>query len=126
MTTYIELGPRTQQGVADTTGNNTGNWTVTFAPQDLNTNMPFFEVYKVVIHGALGSTMSWYVEQNIWETTIAADDNAWDPTQPLLLRAGQSMFMYWSDPVSDNTPPKATIWLRYDQDIDANQRAAVS
>src|SRR6266702_2398900 len=126
MTTYVELGPRTKTGAADTTGNNAGKWTVTFAPADLNTNMPYYEVYKVIISGAAGSTMNWFVEQNIWEATIAADINAWDPQQPLVMRAGQTIYMYWSDLVTDNDPPDVTIWLRYDQDIDANQRAVVT
>lgn len=126
MSTYVELGARTKVGAADQTGNNKGNWTVVFDQAALNTNMPFFEVYKVVIHGADNSTMDWYVEQHIWETTVAADLNAWDPAQPLSVRAGQTIYMYWSDPVTDNTPPTATIWLRYDQEIEANQRAAFS
>jgi len=113
-------------GEADTTGNNEGNWTVTFAPAQLNTNMPFIEVYKVIIHGANGSSMDWFVEQNQWETTVAADNNAWDPQQPLTVRAGQTMYMYWSNPVTDNNPPTVTIWLRYDQDIEVNQRAAIT
>lgn len=121
---YVELGPRTQVGAADTTGNNKGNWTVVFAPEDLNVNIPYFEVYKVIIHGAAGSTMNWYIDNNIWETTVAADDNAWDPAQPLLLLPGKYMYFYWSDPTTDNTPPTVTIWMRYDPSIDANQRSA--
>lgn len=126
MTTYIELGQRTVVGKADTTGNNSGKWTIVFDQAVLNTNMPYYEIYHVVIHGANGSSMNWFVEQTQWETTVAADDNSWNPTQPLLMRAGQNIYMYWDDPVTDNTPPTATIWMRYDRDIDANERAAVS
>ena len=126
MTTYVELGPRTVVGLPDTTGNNKGNWTVTFDQSVLNTRMPYFEIYHAVIHGAAGSSMNWYVEQTLWESTVAADDNSWNPTQPLLMRAGQNVYMYWSDPVTDNTPPSVTIWLRYDRDIEANERAAAS
>jgi hypothetical protein len=97
-----------------------------FDPSELNTNMPYVEIYKVIIHGRAGSSMNWYLEQNIWETTLQAADNAWDPQQPLTVRAGQTVFMYWSNPVTDNTPPTVTMWLRYDQDIEANERAAVS
>lgn len=120
---YVELGSRTAKGVADTTGNNTGKWTVTFTPVELSVNIPYFEVYKVIIHGAANSTMNWFVDNNQWETTVAADDNAWDPAQPLLMMPGKNMYFYWSDPTTDNTPPTVTIWMRYDPSIDANQRS---
>lgn len=121
---YIGLGSRWKFGAADSTGENTGNWTIAFTPADLNVNMPYFEVYKMVISGAPGSSMDVFVEGNQWDTTIAADLNSWDPVQPLQMRPGESLYMYWSDPVTDNTPPLATIWLRYDQDIQANKSAA--
>ena len=67
--------------------------------------------------------MNWFVERQQWETTVAADVNAWDPAQPLQLNPGQYMYLFWSDPITDNLPPTATVWLRYDPELDANQRA---
>lgn len=120
---YIELGPRVGKGIKDITGNNPNKWTVTFDPAALSVRVPYFEVYKVVISGAPSSTMNWYVDNYIWETTVAGDVNAWDPAQPLLLTQGKTMYFYWSDLASDLLPPTVTIWMRYDPSIDANQQA---
>lgn len=114
---YEELGTRKATGAADTTGNNPGKWTVVFGPADLATNLAFYEVYHAVISGAAGSTMTWFVDNKQWEVTAAGDINSWDPNQPLLMIPGQSLYFYWSDPVTDNTPPTVTLWLRYDPAI---------
>lgn len=113
---YQELGIRKGVGEADTTGNNKGNWTVTFDASDLNTSLAYFEVYHVVISGAPNSTMTWFVDNKQWEVTAAGDINSWDPNQPLLLIPGQTMYFYWSDPVTDGIPPTVTLWLRFDPD----------
>ena len=114
---YIELGVRKATGAADATGNNKGNWTVVFTPTDLATNIAYFEIYHAVISGAPGSTMTWFVDNKQWETTAAGDINSWDPNQPLLMIPGQNLYFYWSDPVTDNTPPTVTIWMRYDPNV---------
>ena len=114
---YIELGTRKGVGAKDTTGNNKGNWTVVFDSSDLAINTAYYEVYHVVIFGAPNSTMDWFVDNKQWETTVAADVNSWDPHQPLLLIPGQSLYFYWSDPVTDNNPPTVTLWLRYDPEV---------
>ena|SRR5690242_11571026 len=114
---YEELGTRKGVGEKDTTGNNKGNWTVTFDPSDLTTNVAYFEIYHIVISGAANSTMTWFVDNKQWEVTVAGDVNSWDPNQPLLMVPGQSLYFYWSDPVTDNTPPTVTLWLRYDPNV---------
>ena len=114
---YIELGTRKGVGALDKTGNNTGNWTVVFDSKDLATNVAYFEIYHAVILGASGSSMNWFVDNKQWETTVAGDVNSWDPNQPLLMVPGQTLYFYWSDPVTDNTPPTVTLWLRFDPNI---------
>lgn len=123
MSTYVPLGSRNLTGSADLTGNNTGNWTVAFDPNTLNVNVPYFEVCHIVIEGAAGSSFSVFIDINQWDTNQNGFLNSWDPSVPLPLRPGQTLYFYWSDQTTDNTPPEVTIWLRYDQDIRANQIA---
>jgi hypothetical protein len=85
--------------------------------------MPFYEVYKMVVHGAPGSNFNVYVDNNLWDSSIAGDDNSWDPNEPLQMRPGETLYFFYSDFTSDLTPPTATIWLRYDQDNLANQNS---
>lgn len=113
--TYTTLGARGPiTGAADTTGNNKGNWTVTFDPSILNVTLSQFEVYKMIVAGAPGSSFNVYVENKQWDTAVFGQQNSWDPQQPLIMRNGQTLFFYYNDPVTDLTPPVVTIWLRYD------------
>lgn len=124
MADYVGLGARTQTGVADQTGNNPGNWTVTFDPVTIDVSIPIFEVYKIVIHGAPYSTFNVFLGVNQWDTAIRGDLSSWDPSEPLIMNPGQYLYFYWSDPVSDNTPPQVVIWMRYDATNIQNGKAA--
>lgn len=114
---YIGLGSRATYGAADATGNNHGNWTVSFTPDIINVNVPHFEVHKIVVHGAAGSTFNVYVDQYEWDTSIQGYLNSWDPVQPLQLNPGNTLYFYYSDAITDNIKPKVTIWLRYDTSL---------
>jgi hypothetical protein len=124
VSTYIALGSRGPvTGVADTTGNNPGNWTATFDQSTIDCNMPYFEVCHIVVNGAPNSAFTVYVGTRQWDTFQLGQSNSWDPTVPIPLNPGQILFFYYNDPTTDNHPPIITIWLRYDQDIVANQKA---
>lgn len=111
----VTLGARGPvSGVADTTGNNPGKWTITFDPNILNITVSQFEVYKMIVKGANNTTFDVYVDAHQWDTAIYGTKNSWDPQQPLIMRPGETLYFYYSDPTTDNTPPVATIWLRYD------------
>lgn len=117
MANYVELGARGPvMGTPDNTGLNPGNWTIAFDPAVLNisTAIQYFEIYKMIVHGAAGSTFNVYVDRNIWDTAVYGAQNSWDPSQPLKMQQGQTLYFMYSDPTSDATPPVATIWLRYD------------
>lgn len=128
MSTYVPLGPRTGnflygQATSDQTGRNSGNWTVTFDPNTINVNLPYFEVCHIVVNGAAGSSFTIWIDAYQWDANQNGFQNSWDPSVPLPLRPGQYLYFFYSDPATDNTPPSVTIWLRYDQDIKANQLA---
>lgn len=123
MSTYVPLGSRKFTGVADLTGNNGGNWTVSFTPDQLSVNVPYFEVCHIVVNGAAGSSFLVFIDLQQWDSNQNGFNNSWDPAVPMPLRPGNTLYFYYSDPVSDNTPPTVTIWLRYDQDITANRLA---
>jgi hypothetical protein len=113
----VQLGGRGPIiGKADTTGLNPGNWTIVIDPAIINisTQIQYFEVFKMIVHGAGGSTFDVYVDNLIWDTAVYGQQNSWDPTQPLKMQQGQTLYFMYSDPVSDGIPPRATIWLRYD------------
>jgi hypothetical protein len=105
-------GPIT--GKADTTGQNVGNWTVTFDPTILASNVSQFEVYKMIVSGPTNSTFDVYVEAKQWDTSVFGDQNSWDPTQPLIMRPGETLYFYYRIATTNTPAPVVTIWLRYD------------
>jgi hypothetical protein len=112
---YRTLGSRTATGAADTTGRNTGNWTVTFDPNLLNVQVTEFEVYKIVVTGAATSaTFNVYLDGQLWDTSVYATNNSWDPVQAMPVRAGQAIYFFYSSAATDGDMPSITIWLRYD------------
>lgn len=113
--TYVGLGARTVTGVADQTGRNPGNWTVTFDPNAINVNVSHFELYKLVVTGAAASaTFTVYVNVNLWDTAVYATNNSWDPQQPLLLNPGDTVYFFYSSPSNDGHQPTIAAWFRYD------------
>jgi hypothetical protein len=112
--TLVTLGSRSAIGAKDTTSKNPGNWTIAFTPDIININVPQFDVYKMIVKGAANTTFNVYVDNFLWDVGIYGTLNSWDPQQPLILRPGESLFFAYSDPITDNTPPSATIWMRYD------------
>ncbi len=121
MPSYVGLGQRTAIGVTDTTGNNPGNWTVTFQPSDMASNLAVVEVYKIVLSGPKGSIFEWFIDVQQWDVAQRGDFNSWDPVQPLQVSAGQSMFFYWLIASTQRPAPQVTLWLRYDADLPGNQ-----
>lgn len=114
--TYTYLGKRGPiTGAADTTGFNTGKWTIAFTPAILNVQVPEFLVYKIQVMGALGSSFDIYVEQAQWDSNIFGAQNSWtDDSDTLVIRSGENLYLLYSDSITDNDPPVATVFLRYD------------
>jgi len=112
---YQTLGSRSATGKADTTGQNPGNWTVQFAPKDLNVTVTEFEVYKIVVtKAAQTATFDVFVDAKQWDTSVYATNNSWDPVQPLIMRNGETLYFFYSSASSDGSMPKVTVWLRHE------------
>jgi hypothetical protein len=115
---YLTLGARTAKGTADTTGKNTGNWTVQFTPRDLAITETEFEVYKIIITGGASSaSFDVYIDNQQWDTAIYPAGNSWDPQQPLIVRYGQTLYFFLNSASSDGHKPVVTIWLRYQPEL---------
>jgi hypothetical protein len=117
---YVTLGSRGPvTGLADNTGLNTGNWTAGFTPAIINVNLSQFEVYKIVVLCKKPTlvTFNVYVDTFQWDTGVYGNQNSWDPSQPLIMRPGQSLNFNYSNPDTDGFPPVVWIWLRYDPAI---------
>lgn len=115
--TYSYLGKRGPvRGAADLTGNNAGNWTIAFTPAILTFTVPEALIYKINVAGALGSSFNVYIENVQHDVNVFGNQNSWyDDSDSLLIRPSETFFLYYSNPVSDGTPPLATLFLRYDQ-----------
>lgn len=107
------LGPAGPvEGVLDTTGNNKGNYTVTFDNTILSMNQSTYECYHIVIDGPVGSSFQIYVGANWYDSVAAGWKNSWDPAQTMKLQQGQNIYFYW-DVAPPATPvPTVTMYFQ--------------
>lgn len=81
---------------------------------------PQYQVYHMTVTGGpafAGGRI--YRGQQAW-STVQLDingTNEWDPSQPLPMKSGQEIYVYWNAPVSGGSPPTVTIWSQYDPAI---------
>jgi hypothetical protein len=108
---------------ADLTGANpygTGKWTITFGPEDLGFRVGQAEVYQATVDGPVGSSFQMWRNVRLWNVVAQGWANNYDPQQPMLLRYGDTVSLYWN---STGTPkPTAILWLRYDTSLPENQQ----
>lgn len=113
---YVGLGSRWKDASLDTTGDNTGNWTTIFNPDDIAVKVPWFELYRGVASNVPpGTILTVRVGIQLISAVELGQIGEWDPTQPPLLQPAQELRFYWSAQAM-GTPPRMTIWLRYDID----------
>ena len=106
-------GPVT--GILDNTGLNPGKWTITFTPAILSFTVPEVFIYKINVTGALGSSFDVKIETQSHDANIFGNQNSWyDDSDSLLIRPGENFYLLYDDPVTDQVPPVATLFLRYD------------
>jgi hypothetical protein len=116
---YVGLGARSVTAAAgmDDLNMNPGNWTASFTPARMSVTINNFELYHAVITaGPAGSTFTVSLDLQPWSGASRGDINEWDPSQPLLMNASQTLYFYWNAATSTTPAPQVTIWLRYDPD----------
>lgn len=116
--TYAGLGYRPAIATADTSGFNAGNWTVTFAPEAVGANVPYFEVYHYYVHAPLvpttGTNVRIMLNQGAWDYNLIGQANGWDPSQPMIMTPGDTLYFLFNVPTSTSPAPQVTCWFRYD------------
>jgi len=111
---YVGLGSRPLLATADDTGLNPGNWTNHYTGKVIAVNVPQFEVYHMVVTQAMPGTQAViYAGPDQYSFVMPVGGSEWDPSQPLLLNPSQELVFAWNTPAT-GTPPKTTLWLRYD------------
>jgi hypothetical protein len=121
---YYDLGPtQLLKATPDQTHRNAGNWTIEAGPQALNCKVAQAEIYQINIDGPIGSSFAVYRNTVRWNLVFQGWSNSYDPTQPLYVRPGDSIFLFWNAAVTTTPVPTAVFWLRYDTDLLANKYA---
>lgn len=115
---YASLGARPVVATPDTTGNNEGNWTAMCDNSVIGANVPYFELYHLYIKSpvlsAAQTSAQVMLNTNFWDATLVAQLNSWDPSQPMLLTPGDTIYILFDVPTSQTPAPIVTCWFRYD------------
>jgi hypothetical protein len=120
---YVGLGSRRVISAADLTGLNPGNFTAAFTPAVININVPYFEVYKMIVENVpIGFSATCVIDAKKFSFTLPNQGSEWDPAQPMQLIPANELDLLWNIPVANTTVPIVTAWFRFDQSITANQR----
>lgn len=110
------LGNAYAEAALDTTGRNSGNYTVTFDSTVLSMNAENFECYHIVIDGPIGSTFQIYIGNQFYDNVSVGWQNSWDPAQTMKLQAGQIIYFFWSvGPASGNPLPVPTVTMYFQE-----------
>lgn len=120
---YLGLPPIPKTATTDTSGTNTGNYTAFFQASDFQSNVPYFELYRIVITGGVVlDSFTVYRGTQFWDTAVIGFGGitVWSARNPMPLTPGNDVSIYFAIPVSGNTAPSVTLWTRYDAALRAN------
>lgn len=106
------LGDAYAEGALDTTGRNSGNYTVTFDNTVLAISLPEFECYHIAIDGPIGSSFQIYIGNKFYDNVEVGWRNSWDPSQTMKLQAGQNIYFFWNVGTSQTPVPTVTMYFQ--------------
>lgn len=113
------MGARPATAVKDTTGINPGNWTAALQPSDIQAKTDTFQCYHIYLRAPLNPTTSTVatvlLNQYYWDVTLVGQFNSWDPSQPMLMTPGDTLYVAFNVPVSITPAPFVTCWFRYEK-----------
>lgn len=116
---YVSLGSRPITAELDTTGLNVGNYTNAFTPNNLVINIPFYEIYHMVVNQVpLGAQATLYVNNKVYGFCYPNFGSEWNPAQPMLMNPGDELDFCWNIPASGQAP-LVTVYVRYDPVLNA-------
>jgi hypothetical protein len=114
---FYPLGARPAIGQHDMTGRNVGNWTCALDKGALGISQPVFEMYHLYLTAPAltGSFTTATVLLNLysWDVTLIGQNNSWDPSQPMLMTPGDTLYVAFNVPTTQTPPPEITAWFRY-------------
>lgn len=119
---YRDLGPSQMlTATPDQTHLNPGNWTIEATTANLNFRVAQAEIYQISIDGPIGSSFTVYRGTRRWNVVAQGWANSWDAVNPLYVRPGDSIFLFWNAAVTLTPTPTAIFWLRYDTELPENK-----
>jgi hypothetical protein len=115
---YVGLGSRVVTATADTTGLNAGNYTCSFTPAVINVNVPYAEIYHMVVTGAIATPQATiYLNNKFYGFCYPNVGSEWNPAQPILLNPSDELDFCWNQVAGTANPPVVTVYLRYDPEL---------
>ena len=118
---YVGLGSRRVVSSLDRTGLNPGNYTAAFTPDVLVINVPYFELYKMIVENVpIGFSATCVIDNKKFSFTLPNQGSEWDPSQPMLMIPSNELDLLWNIPVPNATIPIVTAWFRFDDSIPRN------
>lgn len=128
MADYIGLPQVTQTSAADTTGQNTGNYSTVFAAGAALPLISQYEIYHMTVQDAPVLASAQILIRNSLFSTVLADlsgSNEWDPSQPAIVNYGDEIDFLWNVASTVALAPVVVLWLRYDASLARNQQQPV-
>jgi hypothetical protein len=119
---YTDFGsPGAVTAAADTTGQNTGNLTTVFIPQNLGLRLSQFVIYHMVLTGlTIGASATIKQNANTYGFFGPATGTGREWFGALYMKASDELYFFWNLASSTTPKPALTCYIIYDPDLPGN------